>query len=374
MRKFEIKLRVEGAITLLPDSQKLFGYLMNKLSECFSKNEIENFINDIVGKCMISNLIPSGYLPTPKIYLTRLIKERKKCKEAEKNNICVNNDLDDLKKLMEELKELKKNKVKEKTEKIEEIEIIKREMVKKAEKAESFSSKAIYETLKKIEYIKKEDLPKLIQRIEMEEEFSTNLLKEYDYIIKNQKYIQKFKLESQIRKIPGFPNISYSLPIVEYKNKKNDFQKDFTFFVITEENSILANLLCNLKKDIKNLWMIGPKASSGYNCYSLEEIIESEYKEPSSETGPYINLGMLLPQENSIFWEKSQIDIYSSDRRPYELGDHTPKVISFINIGSILVCEEKKPYKIGKSIKNKYNKLHSNAIVFGNSYLENLEV
>lgn len=223
MRKFEIKLRVEGAITLLPDSQKLFGYLMSKLSECFSKNEIENFINDIVGKCMISNLIPSGYLPTPKIYLTRLIKERKKCKEAEKNNIRVNNDLgasQELMKKLRELKELKKNKVKEKTEKIEEIEIIKREMVKKAEKDESFSSKVIYETLKKIEYIKKEDLPKLIQRIEMEEEFSTNLLKEYDYIIKDQKYVQKFKLESQIREIPGFPNISYSLPIVEYKNKK----------------------------------------------------------------------------------------------------------------------------------------------------------
>lgn len=55
----------------------------------------------------------------------------------------------------------------------------------------------------------------------------------------------------------------------------------------------------------------------------------------------YINLGMLLPQENSICWEKSVIDIYSSDKRSFELVENTKKVISFIKTGSVLSSDQK---------------------------------
>lgn len=382
MKKFEVKLRVEGDITLLPDSQKIFGYLMNKLSGKLSRNEIDRFIKNIKGNCMVSNLMPTGYLPTPKGYLMNLIQTKKKNQQVENTNT-VKDEIKELKALIKELNQLKnknsKNKKVDKKlenqirDKGKEIDKIKKIIEENASKFESFSAKAIYETIKKMEYIKREDLPKLIQQLNTEE-ICTDLLRQYDYITKNQKYVQKFKLESQVRKIPGFPNIAYSLPTVEYRNKTESLQKEFSFYVAVEENSILADELQSAKDYKKSIWMFGPKASSGYNCYLLKAIEEFDYIESKDGEVNYLNLGMLLPEEDSICWEESIVNIYSSDRRPFELTENSKKVISFINIGSILVSNQKEAYHIGTSIKNEYNQLYSNAIIFGNSYLEPLEV
>ena len=48
---------------------------------------------------------------------------------------------------------------------------------------------------------------------------------------KNQNFIQKFRLENQIKQLPGMLNVAYSLPILSFKNKAGDIQKDFSFFV-----------------------------------------------------------------------------------------------------------------------------------------------
>lgn len=87
MRKFEVYLRSEGDITLLPDSQKIFGYLMDKLSQKFDRSLVSEFVKDVKGKCMVSNLIPSGYLPTPRFYLMRVIfKNQNDCEAKHDDN------------------------------------------------------------------------------------------------------------------------------------------------------------------------------------------------------------------------------------------------------------------------------------------------
>jgi hypothetical protein len=87
---------------------------------------------------------------------------------------------------------------------------------------------------------------------------------------------------------------------------------------------------------------------------------------------------MLLPNFDKIDVEKSVLDIYTSDRKPFEIEYEVLKVISFINVGSVIKLRQDKIdlFKVGKSIDNsKYNPMYKkNAIVFGNSYLVKLEV
>ena len=63
---FEFKLKRIGEITLLPDSQKLFGFLMGKLKESYPDEKIGEFVESVERKesiCMISNLFPTDYRP-----------------------------------------------------------------------------------------------------------------------------------------------------------------------------------------------------------------------------------------------------------------------------------------------------------------------
>lgn len=386
MKKFEVKLRTEGEITLLPDSQKLFGYLMNQLNRYYNEQEIDHFIAEINTKCMVSNLMPTGYLPTPKTLLMNEIQKRRESdqdleSEDKEDDLIrlLENEIKERKALTEKKKEKNSDKMdleENLKSKDEAIKDFKKELEENANKMQSISSKEIYETIKRMDYIKKEDLRAMILKIRnLKESISVDQLDNFEHIVKKQRYVQKFKLESQEKRMPGYPNRAYSLPIVEHiRYGDGSLQKNFSFFVITEEDSILGKFLRKDKKDIDSLWMIGPKASSGCNCYSLETIEEFDEISLFSKDEIYINLGMLLPEKDSVLWDRSYITIFSSDRRAFEMSDDTKKVISFIGEGSVLFCKGKKTYEIGKSIRNEYNKRYLNAVVFGNSYLEPLEV
>ena len=126
---------------------------------------------------------------------------------------------------------------------------------------------------------------------------------------------------------------------------------------------------------------LGGKVSSGYNEYSIYNIEKLSVDEDSLKTSiseSYLNMGMLLPNFDKIDVEKSVLDIYTSDRKPFEIEYEVLKVISFINVGSVIKLRQDKIdlFKVGKSIDNsKYNPMYKkNAIVFGNSYLVKLEV
>lgn len=81
MIRYEVRLKKMGQITALPDSQKLFGFLMSYSQRYFSSEIVSDFVKEILecrGKCMVSNLMPTGYYPTPKEYIMKKLEKRLK--------------------------------------------------------------------------------------------------------------------------------------------------------------------------------------------------------------------------------------------------------------------------------------------------------
>lgn len=322
---FEIKLKRTGKITLLPDSQKLFGFLMGKLKEFYSDEKIGEFVESVERKesiCMISNLFPTDYRPMPKSYI------------FDKLNIGI-------------------------------------------------YDKKLHEKIKNIEFIKREDLKKLINSTKNNTSNIDNInLDNYNYIKKEDTFIQKFKIESQVRQLSGFPNIAYSIPIVRYKDNSGNIISDYSFLIKLEKGNILFDYLKN-KDNLLNLdCHLGHKTSYGYNTYVVKDIEFSKQKKDKkqkdilkySKNEKFLNLGMLLPNLDKINIEKSYLELYTSHRKPFELSDGVNIFISFLSAGSVLSLKEKSEYTcMSKCIINEYNLMYDKAIVFGNSYLETLE-
>ena len=201
---FEIKLKRTGEITLLPDSQKLFGFLMGKLKESYPDEKIGEFVESVERKesiCMISNLFPTDYRPLPKSYV------------------------------------LDKFKI-------------------------GISDKKLYEKIKNIEFIKREDLKKLINSTKNTTTNIDNInLNNYNYIKKEDTFIQKFKIESQVRELSGFPNIAYSIPIVKYQDNFGNIISDYSFLIKLEKGNILFDYLNNRDNLLNIDCHLGHKAS-----------------------------------------------------------------------------------------------------------------
>lgn len=405
MIRYEVRLKKMGQITALPDSQKLFGFLMSYSQRYFSSEIVSDFVKEILecrGKCMVSNLMPTGYYPTPKEYIMKKLEKRLKINSENMEKLEVEqervfNEVKELKikqnNLTEQIKKLKsKKEMENKKIKKQEREQISEEIQKKkvifnenSAKIGQISLKNIYEAIKKIDFIKEDSLQSFFKRIETKEnqEVTVKELEELEYLSKNQHFIQKFCLESQMKELPGLPNVAYSLPILSYYkkfSKKEEEQKQFSFFVKVEESSILSRTLEELKKssEKQNIsCFLGNKGSSGYNEYSIYEVQKLQNDEDkNSDLNIYLNLGMLLPNFDKIDSEISILDIHTSDRKPFDIENNIPKIISFITAGSIIKKQSEKIdiFEIGRSIPNKYNLLYKNAIVFGNSYLKRLEV
>lgn len=393
MPEYEIRLNQLGKITMLPDSQRLFGFLIH-LSKYQGEERIEAFVKGILEGtqvCMVSNIFPLGYYPLPKDYLMKRLESR------------LGNNAKKVKELEQEQKEIR--------EKLEDpesfkasMEKYKQEFCKKAQEIRELSKKEIYSAIKKMDFIEKEDFLKLLSESK-EGTIKVSELEDYDFITKDQLFIQKFYLESQTKRLPGLPNRAYSLPILSLKRRGSKIEnslekeqgeegvlrrdpkksvKDFCFLVRAETESLFATTLEKMREEVKDSsypCFLGGKGSSGYNEYEIVSIVKKEaeflkdedFSLRRTKKKRYLNLGMLLPKENALDWEGSMPDIHTSDRKPYEINDEKSKVISFIAPGSLIESKEKSPYKIGKSIKNPYNPLYKNAIIFGNSFLKEVE-
>ena len=246
----------------------------------------------------------------------------------------------------------------------------------------NLSIKNIYETIKGMDFIAQNELKEILNLTEKNEKISVEVLKNRQYIKKKQTFIQKFRLENQIRELPGMPNVAYALPILSFENQEGEIQKDFSFFVRAPKESCLAKGLVGMQTSLQNHdipCFLGAKGSSGYNeyqIYSVEVLNEQESKDVRNIA--YLNLGVLLPNFDNIDVEHSFLDIYTSDRKPFEIENEVPKVISFVTAGSVIQVKDNGTdlYQVGKSIDNsKYNPLYKkNAIIFGNSYFVKLEV
>jgi len=339
---------------------------------------------------MISSMFPTGYYPMPKAYVIQ--KLQKKLNENQEEITLLEEQQTDLRKEIESLIHtlMKKNKsIKIKNKKIEkEIEDLKSELEDKknefnqlATEINNLSTKNIYETIKGMDFIAQNELKEILNLSKKDEKISVEVLKTFKYIKKKQTFIQKFCLENQIRELPGMPNVAYALPILSFENQKGEIQKDFSFFVRAPKESYLAKGLEGMQTSLQNHdipCFLGAKGSSGYNeyqIYSVEVLEEQESKDVSNTA--YLNLGVLLPNFDNIDVEHSFLDIYTSDRKPFEIENEVPKVISFVTAGSVIQVKDDGTdlYQVGQNIDNsKYNPLYKkNAIIFGNAYLIGLE-
>lgn len=327
---YKIMLESIGKITLLPDSQKLFGFLMSKLSEHFTANEVSSFVNGVYEnktKCMISNLLPEGYMPFPASYILDRVSD---------------------------------------------------------------NSEDVYKLVKKIDYIDEKSLVSIIEyfnsydktthnkgELKSVEDLEKATGSKISFVSTKQSYLQKFKLESQEKSMPGLPNKSYSLPILEYYLNASDLKWElFSFYVEVEKNSILASYIEELCKNPNNhetIYGLGSKVSHGYNTYQLKCVEKYKKDENNGRKHILINMGMLIPQIENIDKEGSFLEIYSSNRKSYEISDNVEKVISFIAPGSVISTNNKN-MNVGRCIANEYNIVHRNAIIFGNSFIKRLEV
>ena len=408
MIRYEVKLNKIGEMTTLPDSQRLFGFLINNSKKYCSEEDISSFVRGVreqEQKCMISNLIPSGYYPTPKEFIMQKLQGRlNKNQEEIKNLEEVQRKLrQESEELVQKLKEKNKAKKPDKYNKKESdkevqgcksrLEELKANFNNNSKLINSLCSKNIYETVKKMDFIEQNQLKDLLKLVESKDKIRVDDLLKFKYIKKNRTFIQKFRLEDQIKGLPGIPNVAYSLPIISFENQKGEIQRQFSFFVEVREETCISRALEAMNerfdsaKKGKDIFehgipcFLGGKASSGYNeyrIYSIEKSKEAEGLRQIYADDRYLNVGMLLPNFDKIDAQMSVLDIYTSDWKPFEIEYEIPKVISFITTGSVIKLKQDKTdlYEVGKSIDNsRYNPMYKkNAIIFGNSYLVKLEV
>lgn len=344
---YTIELKLVGDAMIIPDSHRILGWLAQRLTEDFSESESTQFISSILDKrlCMISNLLPSGYYPMPKIYfLSRIARILK-------------------------------------------------------EKNEDISIKEKYEALKKVDYIQEDELRNWIRL--NDKDFMRNKvdkLQKYersdgkdklnrDNFLKIEKYFsQKCKISSQYYQIAGLKNELYSVPFIRLKklgDGKRSYQKDYRILIKTE-NAILQEWL-DYKHDGETVFL-GPRSSQGFNSYKIKSIQSKKEDEVTTKLDTlYLNIGRLLPN-NNINFEQSFLTLHTSPRKPMVYGNYQNKkvvlgeedevgtngkdIISFIEQGSVIKLNCPGNYMdIGNSIPNPFNKQYTNPIVFGNSYL-----
>lgn len=77
---YKINLKLQGGITQLPDSQRIFGFLISKYAEKTSASNATELVRKVKEKesqFQLSNMMPSGYLPTPIEEILALDSEKK---------------------------------------------------------------------------------------------------------------------------------------------------------------------------------------------------------------------------------------------------------------------------------------------------------
>ena len=217
MIRYEVKLNKIGEMTTLPDSQRLFGFLINNSKKYCCEEDISSFVRGVrqqEQKCMISNLLPSGYYPIPKEFIMqkmqgRLNKNQEEIKKLEEIQMKLRGESEEVvQKLREKNKAKKLNKV-HKDELYKEIQSCKSQLEKikadfssNSKLINSLSSKNIYETVKRMDFIEQNKLKSLLILGENKDKIRVDDLLKFNYIKKNRTFIQKFRLENQIKQLP----------------------------------------------------------------------------------------------------------------------------------------------------------------------------
>ncbi|MCP1102033.1 CRISPR type III-A-associated RAMP protein Csm4 [Aequitasia blattaphilus] len=308
-----VELMSTGAITQLPDSQKVFGALIYMFAEEYGSREATQMVKAIKEKNIhfsLSNVIPYGYVPLPQAYL---IEQNQKLDLQNKKN---------------------------------------------------------YKLIKRVKYIKKEDIGSILNSKKQVDEVMS-------YVRFDTWQQLRASIDSIRYDMPELESKLYSVPVTEViEVKKNGTVtqetpvKKFCFYMQVEENEQTEKLVKLLKRqsEMNNIMILGKRASQGMNTYEIQGFHKE--KEGDSKGNMYLNMGMLLPDK--ISFTDSALELFTSERCSFNIENRwnskqrMVNYISFVSEGSIIAISE--GIKVaGKCVESPSNP--DRDIVFGNAYL-----
>ena len=312
---YDIKMKLSGRITQLPDSQKIFGALIYAYAEATSAKAATQLVAKIKDGSFyfsLSNMLPMGYLPVPQSELIDRMDDHKE------------------------------------------------------------DSKKVYTALKKRQYL---PIEKIMDWLDNPNKPDCPT----PYIYSKLSQQTHNAIDSVRYDIPGMDPNLYSVPettIIKADDHDEsgvvaeEEYNQFNFYLAVEdciEGKVLIDTL-RKEQERQSLFIRGAKSSYGFNIFVIENIASAGINYQKDDT-LYLNLGMLLPKE--IDFEKSTLKLFTSERRPYDkVGgwedmDCTKQFISFIEAGSI-ICSTNGFNQVGQSIASPFD---DRAIVFGNAFL-----
>lgn len=315
MKDYKIELTLTGAMTQVPDSQKLFGALIYLFAETYGNKRATELTKAIQNRTIhvaLSNVLPEGYLPTPVDYLVDKISGEGNAKE------------------------------------------------KRA-------------AIKKRSYLRMEDMNDVLQNKRKCEDIFPYVmqldLQQLRASIDSIRYHMP-ALDSRLYSVP-----TVALFEIEIIGEKEQHQpvKNYCFYLQLDDSGDEGNYCADILSMLytaaadKREMILGKRASQGLNLFQLQTIIEQ--KIPYSKSHAFLNTGMLLP--DCIDFKASFLKLFTSERRPFEMAGgwndaYKKQFISFLAQGSILFLSEGVTHA-GKSIDSPFRK--NRDIVFGNAYL-----
>lgn len=328
MNNYKIVLKSAGAVTQLPDSQKIFGALVTGLSRMKGEETASKLVQEVFEReihLALSNLLPLGFLPVPQAYIVEKIAET------------ISED--------EDIKE-------------------KREQVKKRTYIEETQLSSILKD------------PKSCCSI-------------YPYIKEYPGQQLRASMERDGFGMEGLEKKLYTVPVTVLRkvNEENDMESktnpvsEFQFYLQGNNDQAVNDLLEVIDKmeQEKAPLILGKRASQGLNKYYISEIIclrQEDLADPKLSS--YLNLGMLLPDR--IDFKNSYLKLFTSERRPFSMAggwnQTFPKwFISFIDCGSVITLQNRIQNRIeqaGKCVWSPFGE--GKNLVFGNAFLYPVEL
>ena len=312
MLQFKVELAATGPLTQIPDSQKLFGALVYLFAEHHGEEQTTTLTKAVLDKRVhlaLSDVMPSGYLPTPQDWLIKQL--------SQKTGI-------DLKKMHKE---------------------VKRRSYIKPQQLREFQQKGANEQC----------FPFVQLQIGQQPRAS---LESVQY--------QMPELEPKLYSVPTV----YVTETIRHEGKEtNRPVKQFCFYLETSNSDLSQALLQMIEKMIRERRsvILGKRASQGLNTFLFTKAEQFEINHPAD--GQYLNIGMLLPDRINL--KNSILRLFTSERRPYEMvGGWNARTdrwfISFIAPGSVIYAPEG-PKAAGRCVVSPFRK--NRDIVFGNAFL-----
>lgn len=314
MRNYKIILKTAGAITQIPDSQKIFGALVTMFAKARGNEKATELVNSVYNKeihLALSSITPLDYFPMPQDYIVDMMAKN----------------------------------------------LLEGENLKKRRKE-----------VKRRAFVRIEDLERVLQNPEKCAEI-------YPYIKQSDEQQLRASVESVKYGIEGLETKLYTVPVLKLqevnkcKEEKEtvDSVSEFCFYLQGDESEAVTLLLDIVEELLESgtSLILGKRASQGLNKYQVTAVKPIKL----SDTKYYLNLGMLLPDK--INFNDSTLKLFTSERRPFSMpggwNQNCEKYfISFIDSGSVISLQNGVE-QAGKCVPSPFNA--SRDIVFGNAFL-----